>query len=191
MGEKLSWLKNNWAEAIGYIIGFVATLPIKLPVFIAMAVAKIVDYLRSVDWVKVWEVLKIGFSATMDSLFSLATSLWDRIKAINWGELFKDAGKGILNGILGLLEGAIKGALSGVPGAGKISLPRFADGVTNFGGGLAIVGERGPELVNLPRGSDVIPNHKMGGMTVNQTNNIYNQIDMDASLSQLGWMLRS
>lgn len=42
-------------------------------------------------------------------------------------------------------------------------LPKFASGVTNFRGGLALVGERGPELVNLPRGSDVIPNHMIGG----------------------------
>lgn len=45
------------------------------------------------------------------------------------------------------------------------SLPKFAAGVTNFGGGMAIVGERGPEIVNLPRGSDVIPNHRLGGIT--------------------------
>lgn len=40
-------------------------------------------------------------------------------------------------------------------------LPGFAEGVTNFGGGLAVVGERGPELVNLPRGSSVVPNHQL------------------------------
>lgn len=45
----------------------------------------------------------------------------------------------------------------------KQKTPGFADGVTNFSGGFAIVGERGPELVNLPRGSDVIPNHMLGG----------------------------
>ena len=28
---------------------------------------------------------------------------------------------------------------------------------------MALVGERGPELVNLPRGSDVIPNNQLGG----------------------------
>lgn len=34
---------------------------------------------------------------------------------------------------------------------------------TNFArGGPTIVGERGPELVNLPRGSQVIPNHRLG-----------------------------
>jgi hypothetical protein len=32
---------------------------------------------------------------------------------------------------------------------------------TNFApGGLSMVGERGPELVNLPRGSQVIPTNK-------------------------------
>lgn len=42
--------------------------------------------------------------------------------------------------------------------------PAFAGGVQNFGGGVALVGERGPELVELPRGSNVIPNHKLGGI---------------------------
>lgn len=36
-------------------------------------------------------------------------------------------------------------------------VPGFAAGVKNFVGGRAIVGENGPELLNLPRGSDVIP----------------------------------
>lgn len=44
--------------------------------------------------------------------------------------------------------------------------PGFANGVRNFSGGMALVGERGPELVNLPRGADVIPNHQIGGGTV-------------------------
>ena len=44
------------------------------------------------------------------------------------------------------------------------SIPGFASGVQNFSGGLALVGERGPELVNLPRGSDVIPSVGGGSM---------------------------
>jgi len=46
----------------------------------------------------------------------------------------------------------------------QIQVPGFAGGVTNFSGGLAVVGERGPELVRLPAGSDVIPNGKSGGL---------------------------
>lgn len=46
--------------------------------------------------------------------------------------------------------------------AGGISVPGFAGGVTNFGGGLAKV-HAGELLVNLPRGTDVIPAGRMGG----------------------------
>lgn len=45
-----------------------------------------------------------------------------------------------------------------------IHIPGFASGVTNFSGGLAVVGEQGPELVNLPSGSSVIPNNKIGSV---------------------------
>lgn len=41
--------------------------------------------------------------------------------------------------------------------------PGFATGVRGFDGGLALVGERGPELVRLPKGADVIPNSQIGG----------------------------
>lgn len=37
------------------------------------------------------------------------------------------------------------------------SILHFATGVQNFGGGMAVVGEEGPELVYLPAGSDVVP----------------------------------
>jgi hypothetical protein len=43
-----------------------------------------------------------------------------------------------------------------------IKVPGFAEGVRNYIGGLAVVGERGPELVRLPRGADVIPNGQAG-----------------------------
>lgn len=49
-----------------------------------------------------------------------------------------------------------------IPGAGFIPniprIPQFANGVRNFSGGAAIVGERGPELVTLPKGSNVFSN---------------------------------
>ena len=37
-------------------------------------------------------------------------------------------------------------------------------GTDNWRGGLSWVGEKGPELVNLPMGAQVIPNSKIGGM---------------------------
>lgn len=56
---------------------------------------------------------------------------------------------------------SIVGSLFG-GGFGGFKIPGFATGTNYAPGGLAWVGERGPELVNLPRGSQVIPNHKLG-----------------------------
>lgn len=47
------------------------------------------------------------------------------------------------------------------------NVPGFATGVENFSGGLALVGEQGPELVDLPGGSSVHPGALSGGLTVN------------------------
>lgn len=54
-----------------------------------------------------------------------------------------------------------------------VNVPGFAMGVNDFAGGLAVVGERGPELVRLPPGSDVIPNGKFaaGGASIHITLN--------------------
>lgn len=71
----------------------------------------------------------------------------------------------ILNPAAGIIVGLGLVALGGL--LKSIKIPGFAGGVNNFSGGLALVGERGPELVNLPRGSDVIPNHMIGGGNLN------------------------
>jgi hypothetical protein len=67
---------------------------------------------------------------------------------------------------------------------------------TNFApGGLSLVGENGPEFVDLPRGSKVIPNRQtqqmLGqskGVTIG-TVNINNQMDENKFLNHLGWRL--
>lgn len=47
-----------------------------------------------------------------------------------------------------------------------LSLFGFAGGTNYAPGGLAVVGEKGPEIVNLPRGSQVVPNNIAS--TINQ-----------------------
>lgn len=56
-------------------------------------------------------------------------------------------------------------------------------GGTDFAiGGMALVGEQGPELVNLPRGSQVIPNQDIGNVSGASTVvNIYSPIAVDPS----------
>lgn len=69
--------------------------------------------------------------------------------------------------------GNIFGSIFG-GGTANVPLPPirpFAMGTDYAPGGLSLVGENGPELLRLPRGSSVTPNHKLGGMggtTINQ-----------------------
>lgn len=62
-----------------------------------------------------------------------------------------------------------------IPGPlGKVKdvIPGFAEGVRNFEGGWAMVGEQGPELVNLPKGSDVFSNQDSQNMLRNRSSGI-------------------
>lgn len=76
--------------------------------------------------------------------------------------------KSAVNSVIGFINGLITGANSAgskIPGYITINpLQPLAKGTTNFSGGMALVGERGPELVNLPRGSDVFSNRDSQGM---------------------------
>lgn len=169
--EKIMWLKDNWAEAIGFIIGFFATLPIKLPFFALQAALAVVNIIKSINWGAVWDGVK-----------NAAITAFNFIKGIKWGDILVNIGKGIGNAIIGLIEGAIKGAVSGVPGLGKlasIKLPRFAEGTQFAPSGTALVGEQGPELVRMRGGEQVTPNHALGGTTFNVTVNVGTMIASD------------
>jgi hypothetical protein len=161
---KLNWLKDNWTSVIGYIIGAVLTLPIKLPAAMIAAVVGMVRAVAGIDWGNVFSAIWRGSLTIVNMIKDLWVNTWHFIKNIDWGNVIVGFTKSMANGLIGLLEGAINGALSGIPGSPNVRLPRFANGVDNFGGGLAVVGERGAEVVNLPKGSSVIPNHELGGI---------------------------
>lgn len=78
---------------------------------------------------------------------------------------------------------AASGAGSAAGGAGTLSMlasiPAYASGIDNAPGGLSMVGENGPELVNLPGGSSVIPNSAL-------RRNVTAPIYIDARGAQMG-----
>ena len=47
-------------------------------------------------------------------------------------------------------------------GAGFLHLFGFASGTNSAPGGFAMVGEKGPEIMYVPRGAQITPNHKIG-----------------------------
>ena len=98
----------------------------------------------------------------------------------NLGQQISDLGKFLIvsSGLIKAAKEAFKKLLANpiaalVVGAGLVVLGAaikasakkqysgFATGVRNFGGGTALVGERGPEMVYLPKGSSVQPNNEL------------------------------
>jgi hypothetical protein len=142
---------------------------------------------------EVWNGLKSFLSGLWDGIKTKVSGVWDSIKTKTssvW-EGIKSAIMNPINSAVSLVEkaiGKIKGFFSGlilklpniktphfklknwsinpldwIKAKPSIGIEWYAKG-TNFApGGLAMVGEQGPELVNLPRGSKV--------HTANQTKN--------------------
>lgn len=68
---------------------------------------------------------------------------------------------------LNIAAGAAAGGLAAAlftKAIGSIGVKGFARGTANAPGGMALVGEQGPELINLPRGSQVFPTPKTNAM---------------------------
>lgn len=99
-----------------------------------------------------------SFKDMADETMSALSRLSDAIR----GGGFLDILQGIVG--LGLQLGSI-GAF-GRKIAANINRPigQNANGTSYWRGGLSLVGERGPELVDLPRGARVTPNNQIGGL---------------------------
>lgn len=70
-----------------------------------------------------------------------------------------------LDGLFNIFSAGGGGGIFGAIGS-LFGIGHNANGTNNWGGGLTMVGERGPELVNLPSGSQVIPNSALGGSSM-------------------------
>lgn len=90
--------------------------------------------------IKHWEAVKNFFKGLWDQVIGYFQNAWDRIKGIV--DNIKNAASK-----LPVIGGLFKGS--------NDSISAFARGTNYAPGGWALVGEEGPELVNLPRGSKV------------------------------------
>ena len=135
-----------------------------------------------IDWVAgkltfMAELLPNAFNAILDGLkamlkgfLTIATYAVEGFMQIAFSPLsaLAEGAAGILDYIPGM--GSIADGLKSISPAriintyaGQIrsAIDAFKDGVTNYKGGTALVGEAGPELVTLPRGSNVITNENV------------------------------
>jgi hypothetical protein len=105
---------------------------------------------------------KSGVSA----LNALSSKLMDMAAQNLWSSAFGGSSGGGIMSLLGLggssgalnANGSISGAVGATSVGGAALIPAFAGGTNSAPGGLSLVGEKGPELINLPKGAQVIPN---------------------------------
>lgn len=175
------WIWQNFGDTITSIIRgtwetIVATVKFALD-FIRGLFEFVLDIING-DWSKAWEdlvgimessleFLKTILSTALDVVKTLFSDAFDFVKGIVTGAFsgIVDQVKSIINSILELWNG-IEFHTPDIPGTDfggqdiKVpQIPLLAKGGTATSAGAAIVGDNGPELLNLPRGATVTPLH--------------------------------
>ncbi|MGF6433481.1 hypothetical protein [Bradyrhizobium elkanii] len=102
-------------------------------------------------------------TAGLNALGKIADKLAQMAADNLWTSAFGGSSGGGFN-LFSLFGGGAKAsnATDGIGGFGP-TVPAFATGTDFAPGGMSLVGENGPELVNLPRGAQVIPNDVLKG----------------------------
>lgn len=129
------------------------------------------------------------FNAIKDGVVSVFGKIRDFISGV-WDSI-KNGARGMVNGIIGAVNKLIGGVnkisftLPEVMGGTTVgfnipTIPMLAKGGIVNRSGLAIVGERGPELINLNHGASVTPLPKGGG-DVHNNNTFYITITPQSS----------
>lgn len=142
--NKVGWFRagvdaafNAIKTVVGAVVGFVKNnLEKVLVVALATPLAPLAAIVLAF---RKWDVIKGIISAIIDAVKSLLSPLEKVVEV---------AGK--VGGALGKIGGGIGGALSSIN-------PFQHGGTSPAGGTLALVGERGPELLQLPGGARVTP----------------------------------
>lgn len=161
-------------------IVFVALFPIRAPIYFVKFGAKMVSILLGLlpqlagigahmaAWIAKGlasgAVALWGWIKTLPGKFGSAVSaIAGQLRSIG-SSIAHEIASGLADTLTSILPGPVKDALAGAAGvAGEVGdfvTGGFASGTPSAPGGLALVGEQGPELVNLPRGSEVTPRRR-------------------------------
>jgi TP901 family phage tail tape measure protein len=159
-------------------------------------------------------------SGALNSIIGVASGVYNAIASFFRpigtvaGNMIGGTIRGVVNGIIGMVQNGLNSFISmingaagiinkipgvHIPGIPHVGLPRLAFGAKNYAGGVTLVGERGPELVNLPKGSDVYTATQTanafrnsrgggGGVTI-QHMEVHNDVDAHNVIEQIGWRL--
>lgn len=170
--QVFNWIKDNWKLLLAILTG-----PIGIAVFLiikywdqikaaAMAVFNFIKNYVTLQFRIITGVVRTQINivlAVIRKVRQVWTTVTNAIKSAIRGAMntVKSTVFGAVNSVIRKIK-QIGNAISNIPGAGAIKsatsyLPSFAAGGIMGASGLALVGERGPELVNLGVGQRVKP----------------------------------
>jgi phage-related minor tail protein len=167
IATKTTWFQQLWHAAWGAITGAAAaTWNWMKRTWPGIQGVLTKPFTSSYQWItRQWDSM-VGFVAKLPGRIGKASSgMWDGIK---------DAFRSSINWIIGgwnSLRFTIPGVDTHIPGVGSIggvsfgvpAIPYLAKGGTITAGGMAVVGDAGPEAVYLPRGATVAPLTRAAG----------------------------
>ncbi len=186
-----NFIRDNMDKISGYFSGVwqIITNGLQVAWAIISGIIKVGLNILKGDWAGAWNTIKDTFAKVWDGMGGIVDGVF---------KVILNSFKLGFNAIIGLVNKGIKkvnesiddlrasptiGAL--IPNINIPEIRELAKGTDFFGGGTAIVGERGPEIVTMPRGSKVTPNNEISGIGAT-INNTFNNVDIDASeLSRL------
>lgn len=185
----INWVKAHWPLIVEILLGpfgFIIVQVIQHMSTIKNAFKDAIDFIKRI----------------FGDIGKFFTGAWDdvthSVKAA--GHFISDGFKGefnliarIWNDTLGKLSVHVPSWVPGIGGKGFDfpKIPYFAGGTDNFAGGFAIVGDQGPEIVNMPKGTSITPASQTSQLLnaatgqsnqPNQTVNVDVQIGMYAGL---------
>lgn len=135
VGSKMGWIQD--------IIGTVAPVVADILTTAWSVISPVMD-----TAISVFKLLFNVVQTVFNGIASVISSVWSKVKPIV---------EGIGNG-LSWVAGKVGGLFGGDSSGRGSSVGSNADGTNNWRGGPTWVGEQGPELVDLPKGSRVLPN---------------------------------
>lgn len=169
-----NWVKQNWPLLLAILTG---------PIGVGVA-------LVILNFNKIKSVAQTVFGAVKGVVTGAANAITGVL-----GGAFQTV-TGFVSGLVGQINNVVSAIEKIVHAPGKIVdkvlggasslIPHIQTGGTITHGGTALVGEAGPELVHLPTGSQVIPNHALGGASGSGVIHTHVYLDTREIASALG-----
>lgn len=146
----INWFKSLPGKVISYITALVSQAVTKFTDLKDKIVSKVKELINKV--LNQFDTLKNQIGSKFEAIKNFIQPVIDRFNDI------KNAIQGIIDKIKGI-------KFPSVPDW----IPGFAGGVRDFAGGWAMVGEQGPELMYVPKGSDIYSNAQSKNLLNNAT----------------------